>query len=375
MVSNNQLLDRRRFLSLSGSSLAGLTLATCSIVLGNEVQSALDKKARRTLRLAHMTDLHVQPERWADKGLTACLHHVQNLKDRADLIITGGDTVMDSFSQDDQRATLQWNLFHSIMKSECSLPVKSCVGNHDTWGWNKKKSKTSGQEPHWGKQRAIDELKIPNRFYSFDQAGWHFIILDGTHTDGKNGYIAKLDEEQFSWLSSDLANTPSSKPVLIVSHQPILSIASLFRGDNQNEGVWTIPSARMLVDAGILKDLFKKHPDVKLCLSGHLHLVDCVHYCGVTYLCNGAVSGAWWKGDNQECDEGYGLIDLYEDGTFAHQYVAYNWTPMPEPKKESMILRDNGAQFGCPKVPRRLPQCYFQTACNAPFCTQEIRLL
>jgi Icc protein len=45
----------------------------------------------------------------------------------------------------------------------------------------------------------------------------------------------------------------------------------------------------------------------------------------VTYICDGAVSGAWWKGRNHECDEGYGLINLYDDGTFDHAYQTYGW--------------------------------------------------
>ncbi len=328
-----ELLDRRCFLIAAGSVIAGASLAGPSIVRADEVRSAPKKEAKRVLRLAHLTDLHLQPERWADKGLIACLHHLQDLKDRPDLIITGGDTIMDSFGQDDQRTTVQWELFHKIMKAECSLPVKSCIGNHDAWGWNRKDSKTTGDEPLWGKKRAVHELGLPERYYSFDQAGWHFVILDSTHTDGGDGYIAKMDEPQYEWLCSDLARTPAGTPVLLVSHQPILAAASFFDGDNETKGNWRVPASLMHIDARRLKDLFNKHRNVKLCLSGHLHLVDRVDYCGVTYLCNGAVCGAWWRGDHRECNEGYGLIDLYAAGSFAHQYVAFNWEPMPEPPK------------------------------------------
>ncbi|MEX2092204.1 MAG: hypothetical protein WD971_05980, partial [Pirellulales bacterium] len=71
--------------------------------------------------------------------------------------------------------------------------------------------------------------------------------------------------------------------------------------------------------------LFAKHPNVKLCISGHLHLLDRVDYNGVTYLCNGAVSGNWWGGRHKDCDEGYAVVDLYDDGTFEHEYVKYGW--------------------------------------------------
>ena len=78
-------------------------------------------------------------------------------------------------------------------------------------------------------------------------------------------------------------------------------------------------------DAGRLRRLFLNHPRVKVCVSGHIHQVDRVKFTGVTYICDGAVSARWWKGRNAECDEGYGVIDLNPDGTFAHEYVTYGW--------------------------------------------------
>jgi hypothetical protein len=59
-----------------------------------------------------------------------------------------------------------------------------------------------------------------------------------------------------------------------------------------------------------------------------LHLVDKVLYNGVTYCCNGAVCAGWWKGDNQECDEGYGIVDLYDDGSIRNEYVSFGWRPV-----------------------------------------------
>ena len=71
-------------------------------------------------------------------------------------------------------------------------------------------------------------------------------------------------------------------------------------------------------------ELFRKH-NVRLCLSGHMHMIDRVAFRGITFICDGAVSGNWWKGAHLEFPEGYGVIDLYADGTFEHQYVTYGW--------------------------------------------------
>jgi hypothetical protein len=78
-------------------------------------------------------------------------------------------------------------------------------------------------------------------------------------------------------------------------------------------------------DAHKIRKLFQKHSNVKLCVSGHIHQRDRVEFNDVTYICDGAVCGRWWKGRNAECDEGYGLIDLYADGTFAHSYQGFGW--------------------------------------------------
>jgi Icc protein len=63
----------------------------------------------------------------------------------------------------------------------------------------------------------------------------------------------------------------------------------------------------MYADCMQIKELFDRHPNVKPYLSGHLHSCDRVEYNGVTYLCNGAVCGNWWKGRHHDCDEDYSV--------------------------------------------------------------------
>ncbi len=279
---------------------------------------------RRVLRVAHLTDVHVQPELRAGEGLAACLHHVQKLADPPDLILNGGDTIMDSFAADEARTRRQWELWRSVLKSECSLPVENCIGNHDVWGWHKQRSKTTGSEPSWGKRWAMDMFGIDRPYRSFDRGGWHFVVLDSTFPAG-DGYIAKLDDEQYEWLKADLAAMPVGAPALVLSHIPILSASVLFDGDREKSGNWDVPASYMHIDARRIKDLFHGCGRVRLALSGHLHLVDRVDFLGTTYLCNGAVSGAWWKGRNYEFDEGYGVVDLFDDGSFTNEYVPYGW--------------------------------------------------
>jgi len=204
--------------------------------------------------------------------------------------------------------------------------MKFCIGNHDAWGWDKKNSKTTGLEEFWGKKRIIKELGLPNRYYSFDAGSWHIILLDSTYPS-EHVYTARLDDEQFLWLKQELESFKESN-VCIISHIPILSAAAFLDGDNEQTGRWVVPDQWMHMDARKIKDLLANYSNVRLCISGHLHLVDRVQYNNVTYICDGAVCGAWWGGKHYECDAGYGIFDLYADGSFEHRYITYGWKPL-----------------------------------------------
>ncbi len=299
---------------------AAALLAGAGPALGQGVSRA----RQRVLRIAHLTDIHVAPERMAAEGLTACLRHAQSQKDKPDLILSGGDHIMDSISADEARTRQQWELYRKVLKAECSLPVEPCIGNHDCWGLNRKDSRTTGGELLYGKKWAMDALGMEREYRSFDRAGWHFVVLDST-CPKDDSYVARLDDAQFEWLAEDLRRTDPGKPVLILSHIPLLAVCVFFDGENEKSGDWVVPAAWVHIDSRRIKDLFLKHPNVKVCLSGHIHLVDRVEYLGVSYVCNGAVCGAWWKGPYQECDAGYALVDLYNDGSFENRYVQFGW--------------------------------------------------
>ena len=278
------------------------------------------------LRIAHLTDVHVQPERSADEGMAACLRHVQSQPDRPDLLLFGGDCVMDAFSQSRDRTRTQWDVWSRVLEAECALPWEACIGNHDVWGWNRKASGAAGDEMEYGKRWAADVLRLPGRFRSFERAGWKFVVLDSTQPGPEPGtYVARLDDEQHEWLAGELAATPAATPVLVLSHIPILAACAYLDGENERSGDWVVPGAWMHLDCRRLTSLFHERSNVRLCLSGHIHLVDRVDYLGTTYHCNGAVCGGWWRGNYQQISPGYALVDLYDDGSSSCEYVTYGW--------------------------------------------------
>jgi 3',5'-cyclic AMP phosphodiesterase CpdA len=280
-------------------------------------QSIIPAIPKRALRIAHVTDIHVKPGLRAPRGLARCFHHIQDLPEKVDLILNGGDSIMDALSRDKSTVSKQWNVWNKVLENECSLNMANCIGNHDIWGAGSK------DDALYGKSWALDSLSMHKPYWSFDKSGWHFIILDSVQLKPEGGYIAKLDEEQFDWLKSDLRKVDEKTPVLVMSHIPILSAAAFLDGERAIEGNWNIPGSFVHIDSRDIIDLFYKHKNVKVCLSGHLHLLDKVEYNGITFLCNGAVSGNWWYGAYKETKPGYALLNLYEDGSFDHEYVTY----------------------------------------------------
>ncbi|MDI1248890.1 MAG: metallophosphoesterase [Lacunisphaera sp.] len=317
-------MNRRSFLQQTGRQALGLAV----LPLAAQAAAPAATSRQRVLRAAHLTDIHVQPGLGAPAGMAAALRHAQGLADRPDLILFGGDCIGDALENPRESVLEQWAVWDRVLAAELHLPACQCLGNHDIFGWKMRGRPGVEQDALYGKTSALERLGLKSSFYSFDRAGWHFVVLDSMQIDGSNqGYIARLDEAQFAWLEHDLATTPSATPVCVLSHIPILSAASFFDGDLATTGNWIVPGAWMHIDARRIKDLFYRHPNVKVCLSGHLHMEDDVTYLGVRYLCNGAVCGGWWKGKNQQFGPAYAVIDFYADGRVDHQMVTF--TPPP----------------------------------------------
>jgi 3',5'-cyclic AMP phosphodiesterase CpdA len=256
---------------------------------------------------------------------------VNSLADRPELILTGGDHVMDAFEAPEGRTKLQFELIQKAFRDNSGIPVEYCLGNHDIWGWNKGKSATTGSEARWGKGWATDTLQMAKSYRSFDRAGWHFVVLDSVHQDPNDpdGYIGKLDEAQLDWLKGDLAATPATTPVLVLSHIPILSATVILGDANKKSNERKVSGGLLHVDSPQLREMFASRGNVKLCLSGHMHRVDRVDFRGTTYLCNGAVCANWWKGQHHETREGYAVVDLFDDGSFKNEYLTYGWQADP----------------------------------------------
>jgi Icc protein len=310
-------MKRRNFLATTFTGLLGANVLP--------LQAIEKKNNNRVLRFIHLTDMHIFPDAVPEKGIGQLLHEIHSMNDKPDFVINTGDNIMDSLKRNKEDTASQWDSWREYYRSKLKYDLYNCIGNHDIWGWSLK-NKELEKDPLFGKKWAFNELGIPNRFYSIDIKGWHFIFLDSACRDeANNSYTARLDKEQFNWLQFDLKQTGTKTPICIVSHIPIISTSVFFDGDNEKSGNWQVPGAWMHIDARKIKDVFSAYPNIKLAISGHIHLADKTNYMGIDYLCNGAACGAWWFGKYQEFPPMYAIIDLYEDGTFQSELVHYDW--------------------------------------------------
>ncbi len=307
-------MKRKTFIQTSAAVVGGSLLPSLSFA---------EEARKEPIRFAHVTDIHVKPGAIPEAGMARALQHVQRVKPHVGFIINGGDSIMDALEADKQKTKVQWDLFQRILKNENGLPVYSCIGNHDIWGWFIKTSKPDNDRLY-GKIWVMETLEMKNRYYSFGKGRWHFIVLDSTQLNPAGGYTGKLDESQLDWLQQELSLVAADKFICIVSHIPILSIcAGLFFDKTEVNGDLKIQRNLMHTDFLILKKIFLKYPQIKACISGHIHLQDEVEYLGIRYFCNGAVSGNWWKGSFQEFEPAYAVMELYDDGSVKRTMIKY----------------------------------------------------
>lgn len=297
-------MKRRNFVVNLPLVVAGL--GTVEVMASTPGNSQKKENKKPALTIAHITDVHIHPDADVPKRAEKCMNLVKQHK--VDFFLNGGDSIHDA-SYDNvkrERVIEQWAAWDNCMKRLKDYEVYSCIGNHDPW-W----SAPSKEDEMYGIPYVVKRLGIPHNFYSFQKKNWHFIILDG------NNAGISLGEEQMEWLKSELNKVPAGHHVLLMSHYPILTVTDSWEGGQHK-------------DHKELKQLFFQHKDkVKVCLSGHQHLLDRAWYNGVHYFCNGAMSGFWWgKGDErsaapfyyQETPPGYAILKLYEDGTVENEY-------------------------------------------------------
>jgi 3',5'-cyclic AMP phosphodiesterase CpdA len=322
---------------LKGLGAAGLT------PLLSKVGVALDPPTPfgATLRVAHLTDIHVMFERNAEAGIRSTFAHLRALPEQPDLVLFGGDMLHRGMSVSLEEMNKMASLFRTILKDECPYEKAFAIGNHDIWGWFKGMSKASGDEALYGKRFAMDLFGMEKPYRSFDRGSWHFVILDSVHEAGPTAYRGFLDDAQFEWLEGDLAAN-KAKPTLVLTHIPVLQACVLIADANPVETGTHLNPHSLVTNNFRVCDLFSRNPQVKVVLSGHIHFVEDLRMPGPAHICSGAVSGTWWQTPQAAAARprregepavprplrstaGYQMLELEADGSFTTRYVESGW--------------------------------------------------
>lgn len=292
-------MERSEFL---GASMAGLG----SLILPVSHLSSLATKP--SLRFHFVTDMHLpdtppaEPYKRFLKSLKAS---------RADFVLNGGDSIYDALKATPESIDRQWKSYASFL-NEISLPVHGCIGNHDIEKWELPGYTSINATEE--KKRAVKEMGMPHRYYRFSREKWHIIVLDSS-SYVKGGYEARLDEEQFSWLRNELSVIPSNEHILILSHIPLFSACYRHYLKDDPRGLFPKIESRLLHQDGyVIAELLSHHRNIRLCLSGHLHMQEKIEYKGLPYYCCGAVCGNMWKGEFNGFVPAFFTIELASDG-------------------------------------------------------------
>ena len=275
---------------------------------------------QQSFRFVFMTDIHLQPELYADQGFQTAIQRVNELK--PDFVLTGGDLIMDALGQSFERS---WGLYDLYLKhlKKFNMPVYNTMGNHEVFGLYPE-SGVNPDNPEYGKAMYKHRLNYQQTYYSFDHKGWHFIVLDAIGFKPNRRYFGYVDKDQLNWLEQDLSGVDKSTPIVVSLHIPLTSVYAQM-ADSSTAG---LDSAAVVVNAKQVLAKFNSY-NLRLVLQGHLHIVEEIIFRDTHYITGGAVSAAWWTGPRDGFEEGFLVIDT-RGSNFTWRYEDYGWTVKTE---------------------------------------------
>lgn len=273
-------LGRRAFLQ-HGTLL--LTAATLDV-------APLFADEQRLLRVGLVTDLH-----HADKPPSGSRHYRESQmklaeagehfqQSKADFIVELGDLIDAADSVDTEQkylATINRE-FSAISKDRHYVLGNHCV---DTLT----------------KDEFLGGVEQPKSYYSFDRAGFHFVVLDACFRGDGQSYgrknskwnDANIPAAELEWLEADLKS--NDKQVIVFAHQR-LDVST-------DHGVKNCPEVRRILESS---------GNVRVVFQGHSHQNDLKDISGIHYL----TLVAMVEGSGVE-NNGYSLMEIASSGTIS----------------------------------------------------------
>jgi len=282
------MIARRHFLKLAMGSLA------LPVV---ELPAATADSA--ALRFLFLTDVHAMLEHEVPRKLREIARRMRDID--CDLIVGGGDFVHGGYTSTAAAMEPRFAVMGEFLDA-LGRPLEAVLGNHDLVGVSPADGSTPESDPTRF-FRSIFGLKETRR--SFDHGGYRFVVLDSVQPMRGAHYRGWIGGVQIAWLGELLAKTPTEMPIVLCSHVPFRSM--FFQTKDGPEAA--LPANLVVGNANEVLALFAQHRLV-LVLQGHLHVNESLRWNERTFLTGGAVSGAWWKGDNWGTSPGFGTLDV-----------------------------------------------------------------
>jgi len=193
------------------------------------------------LSFVQISDSHIgfanPPNPDTPATLTAAIERVVALKGDASLLIHTGD--VSHLSRDAQFDTAEKIIAGACLETHY-VPGEHAVLVDDGKGFFARFTKAG-----------------PRGWYSFDQAGVHFVGLNNVQ-DLKAGGMGNLGPDQLAWLQDDLKGRAASQPIVVFAHIPLWTIYA--------EWGWGTD------DAAQALSLLKRFGSVTV-LNGHIHQI------------------------------------------------------------------------------------------------------
>ncbi len=168
-----------------------------------------------------------------------------------DFVMTVGDHI-EGYTEDTVRLNAEWMEYKQLIEP-LTMPIYFTPGNHDILS---------------DTQEEVYRDQIGDPYYSFDESGYHFVILD----NGRWERGDRLPAEELNWLNQDLSAHKSAKATVVFMHKPF----------------WYNGVAAGRPDT--LHEIFKTY-GVDAVFTGHFHQYFSGKYDGIMYTGIGS-SGA-----------------------------------------------------------------------------------
>jgi predicted phosphodiesterase len=240
----------------------------------------------------HYADREPAGNRFYSQSLAKLKEAIERMNaEKVDFVIELGD-FKDQDAVPDEANTLKYLETIEGVFQQFKGPTYHVLGNHDMDGISKEQFLT----------RVVNtDISSAESYYSFNQNGFHFVVLDGNFTRQGKAYDhgnfswddAFIPAPQMNWLKADLKTSPL--PSIVFIHQMLDDSKSLVQS---------------VQNASQVRQVLEESGKVVCVFQGHVHeerysLINNIHYYSLF---------ATVDHDGPE-NNSYMIVEIYEDAS------------------------------------------------------------